>query len=197
MYLCYALLNAPAGFGSLYLRWQVNSSPRFRSERIRAVVVQSNGRGGTSVGFGLSRGGSLSPDGPPEHQTPSWGWWKPSSPLSEAFYPDGRITGQTVPDSGTGWGHLGGWSQGSSPRQERTWLRLAAAALPPGPAHPRVCLLLCLCPGGMWQMVTCFCSPALLDRWPWLKATQRAFLRSICLQRGGRLICSFSSDKWK
>ncbi|KAK5886191.1 hypothetical protein CesoFtcFv8_017247 [Champsocephalus esox] len=49
----------------------------------------------------------------------------------------------------TDWGHLRGWSQGYSMGQEGTCLRLAAAALPHGLTHPRVSLLLSLCPSGM------------------------------------------------
>lgn len=39
--------------------------------------------------------------------------------------------------------------RGDSMGQEGTCWRLAAAALPPDLTHPRVCLLLSLCPGGM------------------------------------------------
>lgn len=127
------------------------------------------------------------PDGLTKHQTPFLGvmgsrWVAHRSDCHRQLA--GDIFGWLVPRRRHGG-------------QEGTCLRLAAAALPPGPTHPRVRLLLGSCPGGTWQMATCFCSPALLDWWPWLKTTQKASLRSICLQRGRRLIRSPETDKWK
>lgn len=76
-----------------------------------------------------SPGAAVHPDGWIVVQIRWWWWW---------------WWGETV--DGDIW--VSGL-RGDSMGQEGTCCRLAAAALPPDLTHPRVCLLLSLCPGGM------------------------------------------------
>lgn len=68
------------------------------------------------------------------------------SSLGAAVHPDGWIAAQIGGGNGDIW--VSGL-RGDSVGQEGTCWRLAAAALPPDLTHPRVRLLLSLCPGGM------------------------------------------------
>ncbi|KAK9533584.1 hypothetical protein VZT92_008693 [Zoarces viviparus] len=81
---------------------------------------------------------------------------------SQCTQPPIQMGGSQVKSSQTtDLGHLGGWSQGDSMGQEGTCPRRAAAALPPGLTHPRVCLLLQLVPqwhvtNGDMLLLPCF-----------------------------------------
>lgn len=96
-----------------------------------------------SEGKGCRQGGTWSQMGPPVIRLLPQG---DGSSLVAAVHPDGWIVAQV----GAGGGDIRvSGLRGDSTGQEGTCWSLAAAALPPDLTHPRVCLLLSLCPGGM------------------------------------------------
>lgn len=110
MYLCYATLQqALADF-----TWGGRCIPPAQEWEDQSISVWSRvqvwrAKRGASLGLqGLDSPGAdlFSQMGLPNHQTPSSGWWRLSSPLTVALNPDGWSAGQIVPDD---WLGTFGW----------------------------------------------------------------------------------------